>query len=352
AGTHGKTTTTSMVAWILEYAGLTPGFLIGGIPGNFDSSARVGSAPFFVIEADEYDTSYFDRRSKFLHYRPRTLVLGNLEYDHADIFADLAAIQYQFHLLLRTVPANGLIIHPVGSQNIDEVLAMGCWTPELTFGFEGKADVTAGILQSDGSAFAVAIDGARAGEVHWKLTGNHNVSNALAAIAAARHAGVPARVACEALSRFAGVKRRMEKIFDSPDVTLYDDFAHHPTAIKTTLAGLRERVGTDRVLAIIELGSHTMKKGTHQQTLAAAPSAADNVIWFAPPGLSWPAETALSGNGAIVTGTIDDIVSRATTMADAGFRHIVIMSNSGFGGLRERLRAALGNRNSQIDSSE
>jgi UDP-N-acetylmuramate: L-alanyl-gamma-D-glutamyl-meso-diaminopimelate ligase len=264
SGTHGKTTTTSMISWILEYAGLNPGFLIGGVPQNFGQSSRVGDAPFFVIEADEYDTSYFDRRSKFLHYRPRTLVMNNLEYDHADIFEDLEAIKYQFHLLLRSVPSTGLVIYPHDDKNLGDVLDRGCWSERLPLGDE---QFQVEPLKPDQSEFSVLIDGEVAGIVNWPLTGAHNVANALSAIAAARHAGVPAAVCCDALCEFVGVKRRMEMIYQDDQITIYDDFAHHPTAIATTLDGLRKKVGRDKIVAIIEPASHTMRKGTHEVTL-------------------------------------------------------------------------------------
>lgn len=343
AGTHGKTTTTSMVAWILEYAGLAPGFLVGGIPGNFSSSSRLGDSPFFVIEADEYDTSYFDRRSKFLHYRPRTLVLNNLEYDHADIFPDLAAIQFQFHHLIRTVPGNGLIIHPGEDQNLADTLHKGCWTPTLTFANndEASGDIAASMRSPDGSSFDVLVKGQPAGHVDWALTGRHNVCNALAAVAAAQHAGVPARIGCDALCTFAGVKRRMECIFETPALHVYDDFAHHPTAIRTTLEGLRNKVAGERILAIIELGSHTMRMGIHEHSLASAARAADKVIWFKPPGVDWTTDTALERDNSAVFTHVGAIVTAAVAEAGAGIRHIVIMSNTGFGGLREQLCESL-----------
>lgn len=343
AGTHGKTTTTSMVAWILEEAGLAPGFLVGGVPTNFGESSRLGQAPFFVIEADEYDTSYFDRRSKFLHYRPRTLILNNLEYDHADIFPDLAAIEFQFHHLVRTVPGNGQIIHPTHDDNLNAVLARGCWTPEVSFSNRDSAggDLAARQTAPDAGQFEVLVEGKAVGQVDWKLTGQHNVYNALAAIAAARHAGVPPHLACDALCRFAGVKRRMECIYASTSVCVYDDFAHHPTAIFSTLDGLRHKVGNDKILAIIELGSHTMRKGTHAKTLGDAATPADQVIWFKPPGLDWAVDQALRRDNAMVADAIDPIVKAAVDAVASGTGHIVIMSNSGFGGLRESLSAAL-----------
>ncbi len=342
AGTHGKTTTTSMVAWILECAGLAPGFLVGGVPANFAVSARLGETPFFVIEADEYDTSYFDRRSKFLHYRPRTAILNNLEYDHADIFPDLAAIENQFHLLIRTIPASGLIVHPRGDANLARVFARGCWTPRLDFSATATdSDIATGRQRPDGSEFEVIIKGKPVGSVRWTLSGEHNVNNALAAIGASRHAGVDPRIACESLCSFIGVKRRMETIYTAPDVTVYDDFAHHPTAIQTTLAGLRNKVGDQPILAIIEPGSHTMRKGTHQNTLRQAATIADHVIWFRPPQISWSMDEALGGKNATILDSVDAIVQLASTLRHSGVRHMVIMSNGGFDGLRERLVAAL-----------
>ena len=238
SGTHGKSTTTSMIAWILHHAGMNPGYLIGGIPANFGRSATLGQDPFFVIEADEYDTSYFDHQSKFLHYQPQTLIINNLEYDHADIFDDLDAIQEQFHLLLRRIPGTGQVIIPERDQNVRDVLTRGCWSPVQTFGTDG-ADLTARDIATDGSTFDVCLSGEIQGTVNWPLTGIHNVHNALAAIAAARHAGVPPSHACAALKEFAGVKRRMELIHNTASLNIYDDFAHHPTSIQNTLEGLR-----------------------------------------------------------------------------------------------------------------
>ncbi|XOV87175.1 MAG: UDP-N-acetylmuramate:L-alanyl-gamma-D-glutamyl-meso-diaminopimelate ligase [Pseudomonadota bacterium] len=339
AGTHGKTTTTSMVAHILDYAGLSPGFLVGGIPANFSQSARLGSTPFFVIEADEYDTSYFDRRSKFLHYHPRTAILNNLEFDHADIFPDLAAIQAQFHLLVRTIPGSGLIIHPAEDANLDQVFARGCWTPRLTVSTSpaGNANITAVNQAADGSRFQVFVDAAPAGQVSWSQLGDHNVANALAAIAAARHVGVPPATACEALESFLGVKRRMEVIHADAGVTLYDDFAHHPSAIATTLKGLRHHVGNERILAIVEPRSHTMKRGTHADTLRDATIEADEVIWFQPEGVGFDMQAALLTNGSQVMDNTNDIIDAACRARENGVRHIVIMSNGGFENLHARL---------------
>ena len=329
-----------MIAWILEYAGLKPGFLIGGVPSNFTESARIGSDPFFVIEADEYDTSYFDRRSKFLHYRPRTVVLNNLEYDHADIFPDLASIQNQFHLLLRTIPATGLIIHPKEDENLQSVFDLGCWTPRLSFanGKDQNATFCANLLRDDASRFEVAADGREIGIVQWSLTGKHNMHNALAAIAAARHVGVKPQIASQALSKFLGVKRRMELIHDARGVRVYDDFAHHPSAISTTLDGLRKQVGRERILAIVEPGSHTMKNGTHEATLAQSVRLADQTIWFEPSNLSWDFASAVASKTTRVTRDIDEIINWAVQFASqAQPAHIVLMSNSSFGGIQANL---------------
>ena len=339
AGTHGKTTTTSMLAWILEYAGLNPGFLVGGVPGNFPVSARLGETPFFVIEADEYDTSYFDRQSKFLHYRPRTVILNNLEYDHADIFPDLAAIQNQFHLLVRAVPSGGLLIHPDKDANLDAVLQQGCWSQQLTFGRKG--DFSAIPLSPDASEFRVFLYDEEIASVSWPMTGEHNMLNALAAIAAARHVGVTPALACEALHAFEGVKRRMEKIYTSENLTVYDDFAHHPTAIETTLNGLRQAVGTEKILAIIEPGSHTMRKGTHATVLKRSAALADSVLWFQPSNISWDMQSHLADANNVICNDIEQIVNASLAKTRQGFKHIVIMSNSGFGGLAAKIRAAL-----------
>lgn len=341
AGTHGKTTTTSMVAWILEYAGMAPGFLIGGIPGNFDASARLGETPFFVIEADEYDTSYFDRRSKFLHYHPRTLVLNNLEYDHADIFPDLEAIQNQFHLLLRTIPSSGLIIHPAQDDNLEAVFQRGCWTPRLVIDNNGDgtadgADFGVRLLKEDGSAFTVIVKGHDVGIVEWSLSGAHNVSNGLAALAAARHVGVEPAIGCEALSQFEGVKRRLEIIYQQDGLTVYDDFAHHPTAIETTLAGLRARAGSEKILAIIEPRSHTMKNGTHADRLAAATRDADQVIWYKPENVAWQIQDLANADTRVID-QVETILDAAIAAANEGVAHIVLMSNGGFFGLHRNL---------------
>ena len=335
AGTHGKTTTASMLAWILEYAGLQPGFLIGGVPENFGLSARLGESPFFVIEADEYDTAFFDKRSKFVHYHPRTLILNNLEYDHADIFPDLAAIQTQFHHLMRMVPGSGLAIANGTDANIAAMLDKGCWTPVERF---AKGEWEAEYLRADGSEFRVLLQGSDCGVVTWNCLGEHNVNNALAAIAAARHVGVPVEYAVAALAEFKGVKRRMQLSGCVDGITVYDDFAHHPTAIDTTLAGLRAKVGTDRIIALLEPRSNTMRMGEHKAGLAHALRAADQVWLFQPSELDWDlaAVTAeLSGKGRAVD-NIDVLVAELSELLVAG-DHVLIMSNGGFGGIHEKL---------------
>ena len=341
AGTHGKTTTSAMVAWILEQAGLAPGYLIGGIPKNFAVSARLGEEPFFVIEADEYDSAFFDKRSKFVHYLPRTLILNNLEYDHADIFEDIKAIQKQFHHVVRTVPGNGLVIHPQADVYLAEVLAAGCWTPVQLI---GEAGWQARLLVEDGSHFEVCYQGHCYGSVHWPLTGLHNVNNGLAAIAAARHAGVTAEQGVAALCEFGGVKRRMEVVGCVAGITVYDDFAHHPTAIKSTLDGLRKQVGQQRIVAVIEPRSNTMRLGVHKANLAPATEQADEAIWYQPPGLDWDLQpvVAASKAPARVASDLEQLVQSLVAQAKAG-DHIVIMSNGGFGGIHRKLLQALQN---------
>ncbi|WP_454253869.1 UDP-N-acetylmuramate:L-alanyl-gamma-D-glutamyl-meso-diaminopimelate ligase [Pseudomonas sp. Marseille-Q7302] len=340
AGTHGKTTTTSMLAWVLEHAGMSPGFLIGGVPQNFGISARLGGTPFFVVEADEYDSAFFDKRSKFVHYRPRTTILNNLEYDHADIFPDLAAIERQFHHLVRTIPSSGLIIHPTAETALVRVLQMGCWTPVQTTGAGGQWQ--ARLLAEDGSRFEVLFDGEVQGTVNWELTGQHNVANALATLAAARHVGVVPSMGVAALSEFRSVKRRMEKVAEVRGVTVYDDFAHHPTAIATTLQGLRARVGSERIIAVIEPRSNSMKLGAHRDGLPDSVTGADSVVWYAPPNLGWDlAGTAAACQvPAVVCDSLEAIIARVQAELD-GPAHVVIMSNGGFGGLHGKLAAAL-----------
>jgi UDP-N-acetylmuramate: L-alanyl-gamma-D-glutamyl-meso-diaminopimelate ligase len=334
AGTHGKTSTSSMLAWILEYAELNPGFLIGGVPQNFGVSARLGEMPFFVIEADEYDSAFFDKRSKFVHYRPRTLVLNNLEFDHADIFADLADIQKQFHHLMRMLPGNGLALAPKHDENLTKVLDMGCWTPVQFIGGDWQtADCAA-----DGGEFDVVLKGKILGRVVWDLLGQHNVSNAMMAIAAARHAGVPVNIAIQALGTFINVKRRMEIIAVVNDITLYDDFAHHPTAIATTLEGLRAKVGEARILAVLEPRSNTMKMGIHKDTLATSWSQADQVFIYEPSNLPWSMDELLAKSDvtASLYKDMEVLVKSIVSCARPG-DHIVIMSNGSFAGIHETL---------------
>ncbi|MDH4556900.1 UDP-N-acetylmuramate:L-alanyl-gamma-D-glutamyl-meso-diaminopimelate ligase [Pseudomonas sp. BN417] len=340
AGTHGKTTTTSMLAWVLEHAGMSPGFLIGGVPQNFGVSARLGGTPFFVVEADEYDSAFFDKRSKFVHYRPRTAILNNLEFDHADIFPDLASIERQFHHLVRTIPGEGLIIHPTSETALTRVLEMGCWTPVQTTGEGGQWQ--ARLLAEDGSRFEVLFEGAVAGTVDWELTGQHNVANALATLAAARHVGVVPELGVAALCAFKSVKRRMEKVAEVNGVTIYDDFAHHPTAIATTLDGLRKRVGDAPVVAVIEPRSNSMKLGAHRDGLPESVKLADQVFWYAPPNLGWDlAATAIACPvPAQVCTSLESIIAEVKALARPGTQ-VVIMSNGGFGGLHGKLAKAL-----------
>ncbi len=346
AGTHGKTTTTSMLAWILEAAGRQPGFLVGGVPQNFGISARLGagspSAPF-VIEADEYDTAFFDKRSKFVHYRPRTAVLNNLEFDHADIFADLAAIETQFHHLLRTVPASGRVVVNAREDSLSRVLERGCWSDVVRFGVRG--DVPGWRARGEPHAFDVLKSGVKVGRVEWPLLGEHNQLNALAAIAAAEHAGVAPGEAAQALARFENVKRRLELRGEVAGVKVYDDFAHHPTAIRTTIDGLRRRVGPQgegpRILAVFEPRSNTMKLGTMKAQLPWALEEADLAFCHSG-GLDWDAHEALAtlGERAVVADTIDTLVRRVVQAARPG-DHVLCMSNGGFGGIHARLLAAL-----------
>jgi UDP-N-acetylmuramate: L-alanyl-gamma-D-glutamyl-meso-diaminopimelate ligase len=348
AGTHGKTTTASMLAFILEDAGLAPGFLIGGVPQNFGTSARLGAAPLFVIEADEYDTAFFDKRAKFVHYRPRTLVLNNLEYDHADIYPDLAAIERQFQHLLRTVPGSGRVLSNGADPNLERVLAAGCWTPVERFARGGGAAVQWSARwpeDGDFSRFQVLNHGQQYGELRWNTLGAHNVDNALAALAAARHAGVPVERGIEALGRFRGVERRMQLAGEAAGVRVYDDFAHHPTAIATTLDGLRRRVGGARIVAVLEPRSNTMLLGVHGPALAQALAAADEVWIYAPPKLGWDVASALAplAARAHVIGAFDALLANLATSLRPG-DHALIMSNGGFGGLHARLLEALARR--------
>jgi UDP-N-acetylmuramate: L-alanyl-gamma-D-glutamyl-meso-diaminopimelate ligase len=342
AGTHGKTTTTCMVAWILEQAGLSPGFLVGGAPADFDRSARLGAGAPFVVEADEYDTAFFDKRAKFVHYRPRTLVLNNLEFDHADIYPDLASIQRQVHHLVRTVPGSGRIVVNAADPALAATLDMGCWTPREGFSHCVAADWQARLESADGSRFTVLRGGEALGTVSWPLIGLHNVDNALAAIAAACHAGAAPAVAIEALCRFAGVRRRMELRGVASGISVYDDFAHHPTAIASTLAGLRGRVGEARIVAVLEPRSNTMKLGVHREELAGSLAGADRVWLFRPRDLGWDlGEVAASiGPNAAVADDVGALV-RALAAELAPGDQVLVMSNGGFEGLHGRLLDAL-----------
>jgi UDP-N-acetylmuramate: L-alanyl-gamma-D-glutamyl-meso-diaminopimelate ligase len=353
AGTHGKTTTSGMLAWILEAAELNPGFLIGGVPENFGVSARLGATPFFVIEADEYDTAFFDKRSKFVHYRPRTVILNNLEFDHADIFPDLAAIKRQFHHLIRTVPSSGLLVVNAQDKNLAEMLAMGCWTPaeyfsEAPLSLNAKPSKMSAVsmenhwstvpLNAEGSRFQVLFRGVVQGEVAWELIGRHNMDNALAAVAAARHVGVKVETALSALEKFHNVKRRLEVRGKVRGITVYDDFAHHPTAIATTLAALRARVGDARIFAVLELRSNTMRMGVHRDSLGGSLSLADQVLLLRPEGLNWNLDRVIStlkGRGQTylsVEAILETLVAEARPND-----HVLIMSNGGFGNIHARL---------------
>ena len=344
AGTHGKSTTSSMLAWILEAAGLEPCFLIGGIARNFGMSARDTGSSFFVIEADEYDTAFFDKRSKFVWYRPRTAILGNLEYDHADIFPDLASIETQFHHLVRIVPAQGLLVVNGSDPALERVLARGAWTPVQRFGPSHPWSVGS---VGDDDSFEVLHEGRAVGTVRWELMGEHNRMNALAAIAAARHAGVEPGVAIEALGRFQGVKRRMEVRGCVDGITVYDDFAHHPTAFETTIAGLRRRVGRGRVIAVFEPRSNTLKLGTMQALLASSLTGADVVFCYAK-GLSWEPAGALAplGARAFVFHEIDAMVESLAATLKPG-DHVLVMSNGGFGGVHAKLLQRLAQKRRQ-----
>ncbi len=331
AGTHGKTSTASLLAWLLEDNKLAPGFLIGGVPANFGVSARLGETPFFVVEADEYDTAFFDKRSKFVHYHPRTLILNNLEYDHADIFPDIAAIQTQFHHLVRTVPGNGLIISHADDRYLDETLAMGCWTEVEYFAGKQTQHWQEGDVSEDGRQFEVRFNNEKITTAKWDMLGQHNRHNALAAIAAARHAGVPAELAIESLPAFRGIKRRMEVRGVVNNITVYDDFAHHPTAIRMTLDGLRKSVGQQRIFAILEPRSNTMKMGVHRDSLADSLSQADQVYFYQVGDIDWGMPTFSS-----VQAIIDEVVKNARPGDQ-----LLVMSNGGFENIHARLLEAL-----------
>jgi UDP-N-acetylmuramate: L-alanyl-gamma-D-glutamyl-meso-diaminopimelate ligase len=342
SGTHGKTTAASMLAWILEHAGLAPGFLVGGVPENFGASARMGEK-HFVVEADEYDSAFFDKRSKFVHYLPKTLVINNLEYDHADIFDDLAAIRRQFHHMVRTVPASGRILRPTPDAEIDRLMDMGCWTPLETFTANGAdANWQASMTSADGSAFEVLRAGTAIGSVDWPLLGRHNVGNALAAIAAAAHAGVDPAEACTALAAFRNVRRRLEVCGKIGDITVYDDFAHHPTAIRATLEALRAHVGRQRIVAVLEPASNTMRSGVHKDTLGDALGDADTAWVYRSPSIGWDIASLEQTPGVDirVSDDIDALVGAVSAQA-TGDDHVLIMSNSGFEGFHQRLLDAL-----------
>ena len=341
AGTHGKTTTSSMLAWSLEVAGLKPGFLIGGIPLNFEISARLGGADYFVVEADEYDTAFFDKRSKFIHYRPKTLIINNIEFDHADIFSDLAAIRREFHHLVRIVPNHGLIVAHQGDVEIDKVLELGCWTPVEYFG-TNDSRWQAKPLHDDYSEFEILVDGQPGGILRWGQIGQYNACNALATAAAAGHVGLAAGEVCEALAGFNGVKRRLERLDKINDITVYDDFAHHPTEIKATLAGLRQHVGSNRIIAIMEPRSNTMRRGTHKSALAGSFNDADVIFLYQPNNISWDLmqSTISLGNRRRVFTDIDEIIAATVEIAEPG-THIIVMSNGGFGGIHHKLIESL-----------
>lgn len=347
AGTHGKTTTTTILTWLLQAAGREPGFLIGGVAEDFGVSARVGSGREFVVEADEYDTAFFDKRSKFVHYRPLVAILNNLEYDHADIFPDVAAIQRQFHHLVRTVPRRGRLIVNGEDARLAEVLAMGCWTPVERFGLDagdGAAgfDWSARLIREDGSRFAVLRQGRELGEVEWPLLGRHNVMNALAALAAADAVGVDVAAVLPALARFRSVKRRLEVIGEAGGVTVYDDFAHHPTAIATTLAGLRARVGAARIVVAMEPRSNSMRLGAHADALAPSLDGADTVVFLHRPELAWDAGKVVAGlrGEGVAVADADALIAALRERVRAG-DHVVFMSNGGFDGAPRRFFAAL-----------
>ncbi len=343
AGTHGKTTTASMLAWILEAAGHSPGFLIGGVPADFNETARYGASKFFVVEADEYDTAFFDKRAKFVHYRPQTLILGNLEFDHADIYKDLDAILWQFHQLLRTIPSNGRIILNAADRNLEALLEMGCWTSTDTFDIgEGDADWKAAFLDAAERRISVSRRGGGSAEGNWLLGGSHNLENALAAIAAAESAGVSLQQAVEALSRFKGVKRRLEKTATVADIAIYDDFAHHPTAIRRTIAGLRNRFPKQRIVVALEPRSNTMKLGVHNDTLASSLEDANLVCIYRPADVATEFEDSLSplGDRLHMHTDYDELVADLAAVAQSGDQ-VVFMSNGGFGSARQNLTITL-----------
>jgi UDP-N-acetylmuramate: L-alanyl-gamma-D-glutamyl-meso-diaminopimelate ligase len=348
AGTHGKTTTSSILAWILEHAELDPGFLIGGVPGNFNVTARLGGGQHFVVEADEYDTAFFDKRAKFVHYRPRTAILNNLEHDHADIYPDVASIQWQFHQLLRMVPRNGLVVANAADANVMHVIDMGCWTPVERFSGGVVGDTAwyaAAPPDGDYSSFAIMEGNKLVAEVQWSMLGRHNAENALAAILAARHAGVSIDAATAALKDFQGVRRRMELRGIVGGIAVYDDFAHHPTAIALTIDGLRRRIGDARLIAVLEPRSNTMKLGTHRDAMAKSLERADRVWLYQGPTVKWDVAGSVTtlGQRASVSKDIDELVKTLVESLASG-DHVLIMSNGGFGGIHGKLLERLANR--------
>ena len=343
AGTHGKTTTTSLLAWILDACGAQPGFLVGGVPENFGVSARLGVGDAFVVEADEYDTAFFDKRSKFVHYRPEIAILNNLEFDHADIFDSLADIERQFHHLVRTVPGNGRLIVNGEDDALARVLAKGCWTPVERFAIDREAEWQAELLAADGSAFRVRRRGLVVGEAQWQTLGRHNVMNALAAVAAAVAYGVDAAQAIAALSGFRNPKRRMELVAEHHDIRVYDDFAHHPTAITTTLAGLRARVGTGRIVVAMEPRSNSMRMGAHAEGLAPSLHDADVVVFLARPDLPWHADPVIAAvhGEAVAVATVDALLDELRRRVRSG-DNVVFMSNGGFDNAPRRFAQSIG----------
>jgi UDP-N-acetylmuramate: L-alanyl-gamma-D-glutamyl-meso-diaminopimelate ligase len=345
SGTHGKTTTASLLAWILQDAGLEPGFLIGGIPVNFDVSARFGESKFFVVEADEYDTAFFDKRAKFVHYRPQTLVINNLEFDHADIYTDLDAILWQFHQLMRTVPGNGKVIINGDDKNVARIIEQGCWSSVERFSTTQDAEWSAQFSDKGERRLSIARDSGQTAETTWKLGGEHNLQNALAAVAAAQSAGVDFARAVDALARFEGVKRRMERTATVSNIAIYDDFAHHPTAIKSTIAGVKKRYPGHRVIVALEPRSNTMKMGIHDDTLADSLAAADLVLVYRPSDSNEQFDSIFTSLGSRVTvfGDYDSLVANLCSTLKAGDQ-MIFMSNGGFGASRQKLTMALQNK--------
>lgn len=337
SGTHGKTTTTAMLAWTLEVEGMKPGFLVGGIPENFGISARIGGGEFFVIEADEYDTAFFDKRSKFIHYRPKTLIINNIEFDHADIFADIAAIRREFHHLVRIVPNHGLLIALAGDAEIQKVLEMGCWTPVEYFG-GADSRWQAKPLRDDYSEFEIIVDNQPGGILRWDMIGKFNAHNVLATAAAASHVGITAGEVCEAMADFKSVKRRMQLLAKIDDISIYDDFAHHPTEIRETLSALRHRTGDGKIIAVMEPRSNTMKMGKHQATLASAFDHADQVLFYQASEIKWDlsGQTASMGERRTVFSDLDNIIGDLMKKLHPGDT-IIFMSNGGFGGIQQKL---------------